>query len=59
MGQNFCDFINSYRVEEAKKILLKKNNLSIEGIGYEVGFKAKTTFYTSFKKFTGKPPTKY
>lgn len=60
MGQNFCDFINSYRVAEAKKILLEKSsNLSIEGIGYEVGFKSKTTFYTSFKKFTGGTPTKY
>lgn len=60
MGQNFSDFINSYRVAEAKKMLSEKNDkLSIEGIGYEVGFKAKTTFYASFKKFTGKTPTKY
>ena len=59
--QNFYDFINTYRVNEAK-ILLKSqlyNHLTIEAIGQEVGFKSKSTFYTSFKKYTTVTPVDF
>lgn len=60
IGMTFPDFINHYRVEDAKKMLMDKNiNLSIDGIGYEVGFKSKSPFYIAFKKSTGKTPKKY
>lgn len=58
---NFYNFINKYRVEEAKKILLseKYNQLNILGIAYESGFNSKTTFNTTFKKCTGFSPTEF
>ncbi|TAH26831.1 MAG: helix-turn-helix domain-containing protein [Cytophagales bacterium] len=58
---NFNDFINKYRVEYAKEMLLDKkyDYLSVEGIGKEVGFSTKATFYASFKKFTNTSPKKY
>lgn len=58
---NFNDFINKYRVEAAKAMLLDKKfeHLSVEGIGEEVGFSTKATFYTSFKKFTNTSPKKF
>lgn len=59
--QNFYDFINTYRVNEAK-ILLKSplyDHLTIEAIGQEVGFKSKSTFYTSFKKHTTVTPVDF
>jgi AraC-like DNA-binding protein len=60
LKQNFFQFVNSYRVEEVKKHLENKNNqYSIEAIGFECGFNSKSSFYTIFKKFTGKTPTQY
>lgn len=57
--QTFNDFINSYRVEEAKKLLtnMKKNRLTVETIAYEVGFNSVATFYRNFKKNMNCSPT--
>ncbi|MEO1216564.1 MAG: helix-turn-helix domain-containing protein [Bacteroidota bacterium] len=61
LGQNFNEFINSYRIEEAKLRLLDENysHLSIEGIGNSVGFRSKSAFYTAFKKYTGLTPATF
>lgn len=59
-SSNFYDFVNSYRIKAAQALLRKKESvLSIEGIGYEVGFNSKSSFYASFKKFTGMTPRAY
>ena len=60
-GENFNQFINRYRVEEAKKMILnsKNNHLTILGIGYEVGFNSKSAFNTTFKKVTNKTPNEF
>ncbi|WP_348824354.1 helix-turn-helix domain-containing protein [Flavobacterium aestuarii] len=60
-GDNFYNFINKFRVEEAKILLLsgKYNQLNILGIAYESGFNSKTTFNTTFKKYTGFSPTDF
>ena len=61
MNKNFYDLINSYRVEEAKRLLLdpRNNNYTILSIGFEAGFNSKTTFNTVFKKFAGVTPTEF
>jgi AraC-like DNA-binding protein len=61
LGKNFYDLVNSYRVEEAKRLLLdpKNENYTILSVGFEAGFNSKTTFNTVFKKFTGATPTEY
>lgn len=58
---NFTDYINRYRVEEAKKLLSnpKFYNYTIASIGLECGFNSKSTFYVAFKKFSGLTPTEY
>ncbi|UII78604.1 AraC family transcriptional regulator [Flagellimonas sp. CMM7] len=61
LGVNFNGFINKFRVNKAKALLVdeKSKNLSIEGIGMEVGFNTKATFYAAFKKYEGCTPAKY
>jgi len=58
---SFVDFINQYRVEEAKKQLLNEKNkhLTLEAIGNLSGFKSKTSFFRAFKKATNTTPNKY
>lgn len=60
-GDNFYNFINKFRVEEAKKLLTsdKSDKLNMLGIAFESGFNSKTTFNTSFKKLVGISPSEY
>jgi AraC-like DNA-binding protein len=61
LNRNFSDFINTYRVEEAKKLLRdpKKANLKIITIAFEVGYNTKAAFYNVFKRYTNMTPTQY
>jgi YesN/AraC family two-component response regulator len=61
MSRNFYDLVNSYRVEEAKRLLQDpvSINYTILSVGFEAGFNSKTTFNTVFKKFTGLTPTDF
>jgi AraC-like DNA-binding protein len=60
-NQNFFDFINSYRVEEAKRHLLKgdRSNMNILQILFEVGFNSKAAFNRAFKKYVGMTPREF
>jgi AraC-like DNA-binding protein len=60
-NENFFRFINTYRVEKAKELLIMEemNNLSILGIAFESGFNSKTSFNTTFKKITGQTPSEF
>ncbi|NQY30498.1 MAG: AraC family transcriptional regulator [Flavobacteriaceae bacterium] len=58
-NKNYNNFVNEYRVNEARKLLTEKENWSftIEFIASKVGFKSKSTFNIAFKKFTGITPS--
>jgi AraC-like DNA-binding protein len=57
---NFYDFINKYRIEEAKKLLIgDTRNYKILAIAYEVGFNSKATFNRVFKSSTGLTPSDF
>jgi len=59
--QNFFEFINHYRVEEAKLLLANpehKNTTMIEVMA-DCGFNSKATFNTFFKKLVGSTPSQY
>lgn len=58
-GMSFPDFINRFRIEEAKKKLLMPNPDTIFAISLDVGFNSKAAFYTAFKKVTSQTPTEY
>ncbi len=61
LGKHFFDFINEYRIDEAKNILENPNNqeLTVLEILYQVGFNSKSSFYTAFKKVTNLTPTEF
>lgn len=56
---NFSDFINNYRVEEAKRRLRTEDELRMNMLAIDVGFNNKTSFNQAFKKFVGCSPTEY
>lgn len=61
LHKGFNDFVNEFRVAEAKKKLTDKSfqHLTLEGIALEVGFTSRTTFLRAFKKVTGLSPNTY
>jgi AraC-like DNA-binding protein len=57
--QSFHDFINGYRVEEAKRLMLDpaKGSYTLVALALDAGFNSKPTFNTVFKKTTGQTPS--
>lgn len=60
-NNNFYHFINQFRVDEFKNLLLspKAKQLSLLGLAEEAGFSSKSTFYTAFKNVEGITPKQY
>ncbi len=58
---SFFDFINKYRVEEAKYLLanMGEEKATITQIAYDAGFNNRASFYKAFKKFEQQNPTTY
>lgn len=58
IGESFFDFVNSYRIAEARTLLATTDD-SVLNITYDVGFNARSSFYNAFKRHTGQTPTSY
>jgi AraC-like DNA-binding protein len=60
-NENFCQFVNQFRIEEAKRRIVDptQNHLNLLGIAFEVGFNSKSVFNTTFKKITGITPSQF
>jgi len=58
---NFYDFVNQYRVEEAKVRLSSQefDHLSLLGVAFDCGFKSKSSFNRYFKKYAGVSPSEF
>lgn len=61
LSLNFYDFVNQYRVKEAKVRLIDPKNeaYSILGIALDSGFNSKASFNRVFKKQVGMTPSQY
>lgn len=59
LKKNFNTFVNEYRVEEAKSMLIDEPDRSILSVGIAAGFNSNTTFCTVFLKLTGLSPGNY
>lgn len=60
-GTNFFEFINSYRIEEVKRLLLMEEHKTenILDIIHLAGFNSLSTFHRFFKRLVGVTPTEY
>lgn len=61
IGQNFYDFVNSYRIKYAINLLESESGekYKIDVIAMESGFRSRSVFYTAFKKEVGCTPSEY
>ena len=59
--KSFYDYVNEFRIEESKRLLLDKNfsSYKIEAISHEAGFKSVSVFYRIFKKKEKTTPTEF
>ncbi|MFD2563887.1 tetratricopeptide repeat protein [Aquimarina rubra] len=59
--KNFNNFLNLYRINEVKKLMKNPSyeEYKIVAIGYEAGFKSKTSFNRAFKNLVGVTPSEY
>jgi AraC-like DNA-binding protein len=58
-GLHFFDFVNEFRISEAKEKLISDPKLSVLDIMLDVGFSSKSSFNTAFKKQTGLTPSAF
>lgn len=58
---NFYDFVNTYRIEEFKRLISipKNQQLTLLSLAFDCGFNSKTSFNRCFKKATGQTPSQY
>ena len=61
VGQNFNEYVNSYRLERFKESALNPANshLTLLGLAYENGFNSKTVFNAFFKRNEGMTPKEW
>lgn len=61
LNKNFYNFVNEYRVEEAKEKLAdaQYQHLKILSIAFDCGFNSKASFNRIFKEFTGRSPKQF
>jgi AraC-like DNA-binding protein len=59
-GQNFFEFVNSYRVQTFIENLEKgPASNSLLNLAYDAGFNSKTAFNEAFRRKTGQTPSQY
>lgn len=59
-GMSFTSFINSYRIDEAVRVLSNpEDETPLKALSDNLGYNSLTSFYRSFQKATSVPPSKY
>lgn len=60
-GTNFFEFMNSYRVEEAKRLLgsTEHTDMTVMDVLLQSGFNSKSAFHRFFNRLVGMSPTEY
>ena len=55
-GCNFTQYVNGYRIEYAKQLMLKYPDQKANAIGIDSGFANDTSFFRTFRALTGQTP---
>ncbi len=58
-GKNFNEFVNEYRIDHAKKLLVKEPERTVISVAFEVGFNTKSAFNAQFLKIAGMNPLQF
>ena len=56
---NFKDYLNRYRIEQAKKLIQERPSMKTKDLSIMTGFNSSNTFIRVFGKYTGTTPQKY
>ncbi len=59
VGSSFNQYVNRYRIEEARKMMVEEPDRNILSIAFAVGFNSKSTFYDAFQKIVGITPKEF
>ncbi len=57
--QSFVNYVNGYRIVEARRLLAEDTQQTVLNIALEVGFSSKATFNRAFRRTTGMTPREY
>ena len=58
-NKNYNNFVNSYRIEDARKLLVDEPERNTLSIALAVGFNSYSAFHSAFRKVTGISPAEY
>lgn len=58
-GKSFNLYINEFRIQHAKSLLVSDAHLNMELVAERSGFNSNSTFFAAFKKITGQTPASY
>jgi len=59
LNKSFSVFINEFRIEAAKAMIITNPDKTMDIIAEECGFNSQSTFYSAFKKITATTPAKF
>lgn len=58
-GSTFTQYVNGYRIDHAKQLMREKPMKKIHAVWMESGFANETSFFRTFKAFTGMTPREW
>lgn len=59
LGKSFNLYINEFRIQHAKELLVRESHLNMELVAERSGFNSNSTFFAAFKKITGQTPASF